>query len=516
MKQVLLLLLFLLIPLQVVYAQEILFSVEQSDYYFKVGEDAVIPVQINNGFGKQVPGMLQYSITQQINQGNFQFSNSKTNSNSFMIRDGNGTVSLNFGTSNDPTTLVVNLNFNYNEGKEQTSSLGPITIHFVSDESQKNNQSNPMQSTTQNTPPNQQDPLSQQRQQMQQRLDQMLGNQQMLPQDPQQRLQNNQMSQDSSALKQQMQQQLQQQEQTQKEFEKQLAANSEFSKQHNQLLQKGYNVTSSNIEPVSNSTGSFEVQYKNEDGKWATLQGQMNNGTVTEIKQQSQEQQEKLLEKLKQSKQYQEFDKQLTTNGFSQKNIEFQQDENKTSIVVEYQDKDQNKATITGIFENEQIKSVTLNKNSSFSFDLSWIIAIIISVIVASVVAFFFAKKLLRKKPMETIPVPKKHTSKPFDYLTESKKMMSKAQQHYSKEEYKDAFGIAGQAIRLFLSYNIGQKREMTNKELIQIIPEEKYPVNEISECLKMTEVVEFAKAESTEEDFARVVSLFEKLTRQN
>ena len=514
MKQSLLLLLLLLIPLQTVYAQEISLSVDQSEYYFKIGEDAIVPVKVSNDFGKQIPGMLQYTITQQINQGNFQFSNSKTNSNSFAIEDGNRTVSLNFGTSNNPATFVVDLNFNYNENKEQTVSLGPITINFVSEDSQKNNQPNPMQSTTQNTPPSQQNSFSQQRQQMQQRLDQMLGNQQMLPQDPQQRLQNNQMSQDSTTLKQQMQQQLQQQEQTQKEFEKQLAANPEFAKQHNQLLQNGYNVTDSNIQSTSNSTGSFEVQYKNEDGKWATLQGQMNNGTVTKIKQQSQEQQEKLLEKLKQNKQYQEFQKQLTVNGFSEKNTDFQYDENKTSIVVEFQNQKQDNAAITGVFENDQIKSVTLDNNSSFSFDIIWIIAIIIAVIVASVVMFFFAKKFLKKKPVEPIAVPKIQISKPFDYLAESKKMISRAQQHYDKEEYKEAFGIAGQAIRLFVSHDAGQKRELTNEELTQIISEEKYPVKEISECLKITELVEFAKAESTKDDFTRVVSLFEKLIR--
>ena len=513
MKQGLWLMVLLLIPLQVVYAQEISFSVDQTEYFFKIGEDGIIPVQVENSFGKQISGMLQYTITQQINQGNFQFSNSKTNSNTFLIENGNRVVSLNFGTSDTPSTFVVDLSFSYNNGTDQTVSLGPITVNFVADDSQKNNKQNPMQSTTQNSSPNQQDPLSQQRQQMQQRLDQLLGNQQMLSQNPQQRLQNNQMSQDSAALKQQIQEQLQQQEQTQKEFEKQLSANPNFANQHNQLLQNGYNVTGGSIEPISNKTGSFEIQYKNENGKWATLQGKMDNGTITEIKQQTQEQQEKLLEKLEQNKQYQEFKKQLTQNGFTQNNIGFQQNENKTSIVVKYKNGDQDDASITGVFENEQIKSVTMENHNAFTIDLLWIVTIIVLVIVALIVAFFILKKFTKKKPVNIDKTTKIHVSKPFDYLTESKKLISKAKQHYDKEEYKEAFGIASQAIRLFLSHDIGVKKEMTNEELTQLIPKEKYPVEEIRECLKVAELIEFAKSKHSEEDFKKIVFLFEKLS---
>ena len=58
---------------------------------------------------------------------------------------------------------------------------------------------------------------------MEQRLNELLGNQQNPSQTQQQRLQNNQLSQDSNALKQQIQKQVQQQEQIKKKFEKQLS-----------------------------------------------------------------------------------------------------------------------------------------------------------------------------------------------------------------------------------------------------------------------------------------------------
>ena len=134
---------------------------------------------------------------------------------------------------------------------------------------------------------NQQDLFSQQEQQMEQRLNELLGNQQNPSQNQQQRLQNNQLSQDSNALKQQIQKQVKQQEQIKKEFEKQLLSNNNFLNRHQKLLENGYNITSSILNPLSNDTGSFDMEYKNTDGKWATLQGNMKNGTITELKQQT-------------------------------------------------------------------------------------------------------------------------------------------------------------------------------------------------------------------------------------
>src|SRR5574339_540359 len=385
---VLLLLLFIcLVSLQVVYAQDILLSTEQSEYYFKIGEKAIIPIEINSTYGKQISGLLQYIITQHINQGNVQFSNSNTEAKSLVINEENQKISLDLGTSDTPSNLILNLNFNYNENEDRTVSLGTIRIHFVSDDSKKNNQQNKMQSSSQpNTQSKQQDLFSQQEQQMEQRLNELLGNQQDLfsqqeqqmeqrlnellgnqqnpSQNQQQLLQNNQLSQDSYALKQQIQKQVQQQEQIKKEFEKQLLSNNDFLNQ-----------------------------------------------------------QEKLLEKLKQNTLYQQFHNQLVTEGFSQNDINFQDNENETNIVLQYENQKHDIAKIIGNFENDEIKRVTLEDNSSNSSNL---ILLIISVVaIVSVISVYFViKKFLKKKTFtinDSSPtIPK---LKSFEHIIESKKL---------------------------------------------------------------------------------------------
>jgi len=545
---VLLLLFIFLVSFQAVYAQDILFSTDQTEYYYKVGEEAIVPIEINSTYGKQISGILQYTITQQISQGNVQFSNSNTEAKSLVINEENQKISLDLGTSDTPSNLTLNLNFNYNENRDRTVSLGPIIVHFVSDASKKNNQQNKIQSSSQpnaqsqqpNTQSQQQDLFSQQEQQMEQSLNDLLGNQQDLfsqheqqmeqslndllgnqqnpSQNQQQRLQNNQLSQDSNALRQQIQKQVQQEEHIKKEFEKQLLSNNDFLNRHQKLLENGYNVTNSILNPMSNDTGSFDMKYKNTDGKWATLQGNMKNGTITGLKQQTQVQQEKLLGKLKQNTLFQQFHNQLVTEGFSQNDINFQDNENETNIILQYDNKKNDNATITANFENDEIKRVTLEDNSS---NLSYLtLLILLAVVTVSVISIYFViKKYLKKKKTFTIndssPIPKLKT---FEHIIESKKLISQAQQYYyDKGEYKEAFGTAGKAIKLFLSYDAGLKREITSEELIRLIQKHNYPIADIRESLKITDLVEFAKSNATEDDFKNIISLFNKLlNKQN
>ena len=523
---------------QAVYAQDILLSTNQTDYYFKTGENAIIPIEINNTYGKQISGILQYTISQLINQGNIQLSNYNTEKKSLSINEENNKISFDVGKSDTPSNFTVNLGFNYNENGNRIVPLGPIIIHFVSDESQKNtHQQNKMQSSSQpSTQSNQQDIFSQQQQQMEQglnelfgnqsdlfsqqqqqmeqKLNELLGNQQNQSQNQQQQLQNNQLAQDSNALKQQLDRQVQKQEQIKKEFEQKLFSNNEFLNRHQNLLKNGYNINASNLNAKSNDTGSFDIKYNNTTGKWATLQGNMKNGTMTNINEQSQDKQEKLLEKLKQNKSYQQFNSKLLTEGFSQNDIAFEANGNVTNVILKYEDQKQANATITANFVNDEIRQVTLEDRNSNPLNL--MLLIIIAVTVVSALCIYFAiKKFKNKKSFTIIDTQLNPKLKSFDHVIESKKLIDEAIQYHDKGHYKEAFGTAGKSIRLFLSHDAGIKREITSEELIRLIPKDNYPINDIRECLKVTDLVEFAKLKATDYDFKKIISLFNKLLNQ-
>ena len=523
-----------------VYAQDVYLSTNQTQYYFKTGENAIVPIQINNTYGKPISGSLQYKITQQINQGNVQLSNTNSEEKSLSIDNKNSKVSLNLGKSDSPSDYSVNINYNYNVNGDRIVSLGPISVHFVSNGSNKNIQGNArMQSSSQpnnqaQTGPqdlfsqqqqqmqhqlnemlgNDQDLFSQQQQQMQHQLNEMLGNPQNQSQNRQQQLQNNQLSQDSNALKHQLEKQVQKQEQVKNEFKRKLFSNNDFLNKHQKLLQNGYKIGNSDLIPVTNDTGSFNIKYNNTNGKWATLQGNMKNGTLSQINQQTQTQQDKLLEQLKQNTQYQQFNSKLLQEGFSPNNTTFVPKTNQTDIILNYANDKNENASILAEFLNNSLKQVTLKGGNSSQFYLIPLL-VLVAIILSAVSIYLVIKKIYNKNKSL---VDSSLTSKPqsSDYIIGSKKLMDEAVQHYDKGQYKEAFEIARKSLRFFLNGDADIKKEITNQELLQLIQNNiKYPLDDIRDCFKITDLVQFAKSEPTESDFKKIISLLEKLVNK-
>ena len=523
-----------------VYAQDVYLSTNQTQYYFKTGENAIVPIQINNTYGKPISGSLQYTITQQINQGNVQLSNTNSEEKSLSIDNKNSKVSLNLGKSDSPSDYSVNINYNYNVNGDRIVTLGPISVHFVSNGSNKNIQGNArMQSSSQpNNQPqtgpqdlfsqqqqqmqhqlnemlgNDQDLFSQQQQQMQQQLNEMLGNPQNQSQNRQQQLQNNQLSQDSNALKHQLEKQVQKQEQVKNEFKRKLFSNNDFLNKHQKLLQNGYKIGNSDLIPVTNDTGSFNIKYNNTNGKWATLQGNMKNGTLSQINQQTQTQQDKLLEQLKQNTQYQQFNSKLLQEGFSPNNTTFVPKTNQTDIILNYANDKNENASILAEFLNDSLKQVSLKGGNSSQFYLIPLL-VLVAIILSAVSIYLVIKKIYNKNKSL---VDSSLTSKPksSDYIIGSKKLMDEAVQHYDKGQYKEAFEIARKSLRFFLNGDADIKKETTDQELLQLIQNNiKYPLDDIRDCFKITDLVQFAKSEPTESDFKKIISLLEKLVNK-
>ena len=523
-----------------VYAQDVYLSTNQTQYYFKTGENAIVPIQINNTYGKPISGSLQYKITQQINQGNAQLSNTNSEEKSLSIDNKNSKVSLNLGKSDSPSDYSVNINYNYNVNGDRIVSLGPISVHFVSNGSNKNIHENAkMQSSSQpnnqaQTGPqdlfsqqqqqmqhqlnemlgNDQDLFSQQQQQMQHQLNEMLGNPQNQSQSRQQQLQNNQLSQDSNALKHQLEKQVQKQEQVKNEFKRKLFSNNDFLNEHKKLLQNGYKIGNSDLNPVTNDTGSFNIKYNNTNGKWATLQGNMKNGTLSQINQQTQTQQDKLLEQLKQNTQYQQFNSKLLQEGFSPNNTTFVPKTNQTDIILNYANDKNENASILAEFLNDSLKQVTLKGGNSSQFYLIPLL-VLVAIMLSAVSIYLVIKKIYNKNKSL---VDSSLTSKPksSDYIIGSKKLMDEAVQHYDKGQYKEAFEIARKSLRFFLNGDADIKKEITNQELLQLIQNNiKYPLDDIRDCFKITDLVQFARSEPTESDFKKIISLLEKLVNK-
>ena len=513
--------LMILVPLHLAFAEEITMYADQTEYYFTIGEDAIIRLEIENSLGQEISGMLQYTITQKIQQANMQISNTNTQASSFTVNDGNQTVSLEFGTVDSPSTLVANLNFSYNDPEtlqEMNVSLGPISIYFVADESQKNNTQNKMQSSSQqgsSSSSQLQNNQQQQQQSLQQRLDEMLNQSNPQSQDPQQRLQNNQVAQDSTVLKQEIQEQIQEENRLQKEFEEHVVAQEEFQKLHQQLIEDGYEITQGSLNPTSDSTGDFEVNYENKQGEWANIQGSIEEGDLTDIQKQTQKERENLLSILREDPTFQEYEEQLDREGFVEQDWEFvydKDDDEKTSISIRYQDQNILNATIHATFVDERLIEISLDKPRNDTLWWAYILTISTIVIGASLLSKKFRKKTqIPEKP----EIKEKIKPEALDHIAESQSLIKGAKDDFESKKYNDAYGKVNQAIRLFLSYELNLNQEITNENLLEHIVNTTYPVNEIEDCFRLSSMIEFAKGTPNKEEFDKMISLAENLIEQ-
>lgn len=502
--------LFLLLT-PVAYAEgNIIFSIPQKDYYFLVGEQAYIPLNITNSGNNDINGILGYTLTQEINSGSVHFSSSNSKSTNLQVSKGNSTVNLGFGTSDKPETLNVSLNFNYDDNGSKVVNLGNIAIHFVEKESDKQNQANPMQSSSQEASTTQQttDPfaqqeqqISQQEQQMQQIMQQMTN--QQSSQTPQQAAQNNQPDQDTSALKEQMQKQVQQQQETQQQFQQQVAASQDFQKANQKLSDLGYNLTSMSANPSSNNTGTFTASYEKQNGDKASIQGEMNNGTMKSLQTDTAEDKQKMRDLLSQNKNFQKYQKQLQDDGFNEVDSTFSKENNTTALQIQYENAKNETAQINAKFENGSVEDVELVREQERNLYPIYLIGILILL----VLAYLVYNKYSGKKEQNTLVEEKIQLQEEnFDFREEAGKLVEKAISLYEEKQFKEAYGTAAQALRLYLSYKYGLKKEVTNSELINYLKNKGVEYEKFDRCLQLSSLVEFAKHMPDDGEFEEMI----------
>jgi len=325
---------------------------------------------------------------------------------------------------------------------------------------------------------------------------------QQQPQTPLEKLQNNQMTQDSSALKQQIQQQLESQQAQQEAFEQSLFNNSEFQTYHQEMLDQGYQLSEKQLRSESNDTGSFNLTYENKQGEPATLQGTMQDGKLQDVQKQTAEDREEMMDILRQSEQFQRFDTELQQDGFNQTEVSFHQEGNTTTIDIAYENEQNQTAMISAEFYDKQLQDVVLSKQEDMN-PLLLILPITIGVLLFLLYLYLRYKKRHQSVGTTAVNVPEI----PFDHKAEAKRLLLEAEQLYQQKRYKDAYGKAGQSLRLYLSYEHGIRKELTNDEVIRFLRTKKHPYAEIKQCFDVCSLVEFAKYTANDDDFSSIRS---------
>jgi hypothetical protein len=349
------------------------------------------------------------------------------------------------------------------------------------------------------------DPFAQQEQQIQQMMQQII-NQQSSVQNPQQASQNNRLNQDTSALKEEMQKQVQQQQQMQQQLQQQIETNQDYQKANKELSGLGYNLTSLSANPSSNNTGTFTANYEKQNGDKASIQGEMNNGTMKSLQIDTAENRQKLRDLLSQNKDFQNYLKQLQDDGFKEVDSTFSRENNTVALQIQYENSNNETAQINAGFVNGSVEHVELVREQE---ERNLYPVYLIGTLIALVLAYLIYKKYSGKKNQKTVVEEKVSLKEEnFDFRKEAEKLVEKAVSFYEEKQFKDAYGTAAQALRLYLSYKYDLKKEVTNSELINYLKNKGIEYDKFDRYLQLASLVEFAKHTPDDSDFEETVKI--------
>ncbi len=168
---------------------------------------------------------------------------------------------------------------------------------------------------------------------------------------------------------------------------------------------------------------------------------------------------------------------------------------------------------INGTIQNVKIENSDKENDYSKKYLWLWLLVLFIALLLVSYFIYKKYYKKIKKEIKETIQMTKE---KQFDYKKEAIKLLDKAKDLFEKGKYKDAYEKVGQAIRLYLSYKYGLKREVTNDEIIKYLKNKNKEVKLIKRCFDLCSLVEFAKYKANKKDFEKIVGLGEEIIKSS
>ncbi|MDD9808929.1 MAG: hypothetical protein OXU25_03715 [Thaumarchaeota archaeon] len=501
-------------------AQEITLSAEQREYYFLVNEPVRLQVLVNSTHAGTVQGTI-VSVFEQ-SAGGAQIS--RSNSNSVSVAPGESAIDVDLGTHAAPATMSVDLLLSYVEDGAKLVDLEPLVVHVVEEDAASQNVPSPTSATSQEAQ------LAQPQQQ---------GGQQA--QNAQQRLQNSQLAQDSSALRDEIREQIRQDAAEQEGILESAMASEEVAALHEELLERGYTPSSQSASAspaaqeaqdsqdaqdgggqdggaqdgaqgaqdggAQGDSGSFELAYENAEGQWATIEGEVEGGEVTSAEVRTQEELDAALEALRADEEFQELAAGLEAEGYTEMAAEASRAAGgELEAAVTFAPPEGSaaaEARITATVANSTVADVRLERQGAEGGP-AWIP---LAAVAAAGAAAYAAWRLLRRRPRAALPALPAPAPRRRDPAAEASRLLEEAVRAFGGGRRKDAYGLAGQALRLGLSHSSGLDVEASNTEVLRHLRERGALAPGVAECLGLAGLVSFARAEPGEEGFERVIA---------
>ncbi len=479
----------LLIGVPAAFAQEVTLSAEYEEYYFLVGQNVFFRVEVDNTYGVPISGTLISNIDHNDPGAGIQVNN--TNSDQFNLGAGISYIDVALGVHNMPTTLGVDLLFSYIRDGAKLVDLDPITVHIVATP-QEQQESEPISASSQEA--------------------------NLLPQQPQQnplnnaqdRLQNNQLAQDSTALQQDIREQIAQNNESVQNLLDAARTSPEFAELNEELESQGYRMSSQAAAPDGDSSGTFDFEYVDDENRRASISGQITDNEVAQIRSQTQQELDAALDALEQAPEFQELAEQLSEAGYAQTDATITKlDDGSFEAAVSFADMADTPAEITAAIRNGTVTDIEISTEPEPYDYLPFIIAGLLAAGIASAVIYRWYKKKAKAATEQLLP------SQPVvmrDFVAEYNKLLEGAAKSFDAGMQKLGYSMVSQALRLGLAHDAGVDTETSNGDLRQLLKDAGRYSDDVGDCLDTSSLVVFAGRMHDREDFEGVLHTARRL----
>ncbi|MDD1693578.1 MAG: hypothetical protein LUQ71_02520 [Methanoregula sp.] len=465
-----LVILLLLLP---VSAAEVSLSTPQRDYYVLTGGEAVIPLTIVSTYDHDITGTLK---TVMVPAGS-RSRDTSVQDRSFSAFTETRTVSLPVGRSDTPADFLLTVLFSYPEEDGRTSTLGGITIHFVTSTDNVPAEQDPVTSTDTTDPATGTSPEgSTSREKPQENS-------------PAEKLQNSQQAQDMPALKNQMAKESNQSGDTKDELLRSIRADPLVMSLDRSLSGAGFSLNNTDIIPVTNRSGNFILTYSS-GPKNAVITGVIRETRVL-FAEESSDVTIPLPDLLPENATYNEYGSRVAEKGFLKSRTRINVTPGAETVNLTYANAKNRIIRMNAQLENGTVVAIIgESPEDPFASVVPVIAAISVILIIAGI--WYLARTHRNDIPASVIPVLEMGPGKTFREITLG--LLDEAELDAARGSWPEAYRKTGRALRIFLSHEISSGDELTSGELEPLIGSFTGDAGQVRFVLDRCRTVGFAK----------------------
>jgi hypothetical protein len=500
-----LLLLACLLLVTAATAAEITLTTGQQDYYFLTGQPIGIPLAVTSTFPDGMPGTLLFSTDAQLQKTGTVMISTENRVFARTVPAGASFLNLTMSPSKVSRDYKVHVSYYYADPSPVNASLPEFYLHIVTDPGLVKDTAAPLVSTSR--PETGEIPSAS----SVSMAEQTVGTREQMGSDSSGQSISGQPQAGSAAEREQQQRDREQREREQSEFDARLETDPLVMAVNASLSAEGFSRQVPDTQPAGNDTGTFSVLYRRGAEDRVVVQGSMAAGVVPSIRERANVP-ITADPALDANATFRSFARTLAEREFVHQETAVNRTLTGAVANITYATAGGIRAYVNASTEDNRVLRVSLEEDVSGSP-----VPAIVLIAAAGILVIFGWYMYRRNRQREgRAPEPGTAVSPPpFDHRTEAEWILNDAERAFARQEYTEAYGLAGRALRFFLGYEYGNRGEVTTPEVLILLRNAGRDTAGIESVLGQCGDVAFARGTPDAGEFSRLAGRIREMIRE-